>query len=82
MEKLFSELKALETELMDTWKDHIRLVNFGFEGKVEKITSHLRLVFCTVGNHNSHWEVCTSLLDDHYQAQNSHISLICFSSFV
>ena len=34
-------LTKLEAELMDTLKDHIRLVNLGYEGKAEKINPYL-----------------------------------------
>ena len=43
MSKLLSEVAMLEKELMDTMKDHIRLVYFGFDGKAEKINPYLRL---------------------------------------
>ena len=44
MSELFSAVEKLEKELMDTMKDHIRLVYFGFDGKAEKINPYLRLV--------------------------------------
>ena len=41
---LFSELETLESDLVDTLKDHIRLVQFGYEGDVERMDSFLRSV--------------------------------------
>ena len=43
--QLFSELNKLESELVDTLNDHIRLVQFGYDGDVEKINLLLRLAF-------------------------------------
>ena len=38
------DLQSLDTDLMDTMRDHIRLINFGFGGKTETISPHLRYV--------------------------------------
>ena len=38
------DLQGLEADLMDTMNDHIRLINFGFGGKVDIINPHLRSV--------------------------------------
>ena len=42
MDQLFSELQMLESELMTTMNDHIRLVNFEFDGDLEKLNPYLR----------------------------------------
>lgn len=42
--QLFSGLNKLESELVETLNDHIRLVQFGYDGDVEKIISLLRSV--------------------------------------
>ena len=44
---MFSDLNKLESELMDMLNDHIRLVQFGYDGDLENIYSLLRLV-CAV----------------------------------
>jgi hypothetical protein len=40
---LLSDLDKLEYDLMDMLNDHIRLVQFGYDGEVEKINLLLRL---------------------------------------
>ena len=42
VDQLFSELQMLESELTTTMNDHIRLVNFDFDGDLEKLNPHLR----------------------------------------
>ena len=42
---MFSDLNKLDSELMDMMNDHIRLVQFGYDGKLENIHSLLRLEF-------------------------------------
>lgn len=43
MDQLFSELQMLEAELITTMNDHIRLVNFEFDGDLEnKLNPYLR----------------------------------------
>ena len=46
---MFSDLHKLESELMDMMNDHIRLVQFGYDGKLENVYSLLRSDFkaCT-----------------------------------
>ena len=41
---LFSELETLESDLVDTLKDHICLVQFGYEVDVERMDSFFRSV--------------------------------------
>ena len=41
--QLFSDLDKLESDLMDMLNDHIRLVQFGYDGDVDKINLLLRL---------------------------------------
>lgn len=43
-QQLFSELNKLESELVETLNDHIRLVQFGYDGDVKNIISLLRSV--------------------------------------
>ena len=40
---MFSDLNKLESELMDMLNDHIRLIQFGYEGEVKNICSLIRL---------------------------------------
>ena len=42
---MFSDLNKLESELMDMMNDHIRLVQFGYDGELENIHSLLRSEF-------------------------------------
>ena len=45
VDQLFSEFQMLESALMTTMNDHIRLVNFEFDGDLEKLNPYLRYDF-------------------------------------